>query len=199
MIEEDFVFASPLEGLDSRHRSRLRGHKPRSSWGRLRAETLEGFRCGHCRAYVTVVPEISGVVNRNHCPYCLWSRHVDLYEAGDRMAACKENMQPLGLTIKKTRNKYSPTGGELMLIHRCTECGKLSINRIAADDDAERIWEMYEKSLKGDWVNGDWSIGEKSYGDRLIVEPGRPSGIQPLGPADRDLVSTRLFGGQVEP
>ncbi len=39
------------------------------------------------------------------------------------------------------------TYGELMLIHRCNECGKLSINRIAADDLVERIMELYHRSL----------------------------------------------------
>ncbi len=34
-----------------------------------------------------------------------------------------------------------------MLVHHCQECGALSINRIAADDDNERLWELYRRSL----------------------------------------------------
>ena len=40
-----------------------------------------GFQCGHCRNFVNAEPFISGVKNRNHCPCCLWSKHVDLYKA----------------------------------------------------------------------------------------------------------------------
>jgi hypothetical protein len=103
------------------------------------------------------------------------------------MAACKEKMQPVGLTLKKTRNKYGPGWGELMLIHRCTDCGKLSINRIAADDDAERILEIYERSVNGDWMIGKLGIRE---------ETGRldQAGIRLLGPSDRGRVHARLFG-----
>ena len=34
-----------------------------------------------------------------------------------------------------------------MLIHECSECGELSINRIAADDDPESIIEAFNNSL----------------------------------------------------
>ena len=57
-------------------------------------------------------------------------------------------MTPIGLTMKKGRNKYQHgTRGELMLIHQCTECRALSINRIAADDDAETITVIFQESL----------------------------------------------------
>ena len=100
------------------------------------------FTCKHCGRYVSARTAISGVVNRNHCPYCLHSRHVDLFKPGDRLCACKGVMAPVGLTVKRSRDKYARgLNGELMLVHRCTACGTLSINRIAADDDAVRIME----------------------------------------------------------
>ena len=95
---------------------------------------------------------LSGVGNRNHCPYCLHSRHLDWQRAGDRLAACKGSMQPVGLTFKQIRKKYGAAHGELMLVHRCTECGKLSINRIAADDDSETMLVIYQHSLHLDRV-----------------------------------------------
>ena len=56
-------------------------------------------------------------------------------------------MAPVGLTFKKTNKKYArPGSGELMLIHRCIDCGKLSINRIAADDDTDQILKVYAAS-----------------------------------------------------
>ena len=110
------------------------------------------FRCGHCGNHVSTSHVLSGVNNRNHCPYCLWSRHLDLYIAGDRLSACKGQMKPVGLTMKKSRNKYQiKSRGELMLIHQCVECGGLSINRIAADDDPDSIMDaFYHAQALGD-------------------------------------------------
>ena len=105
------------------------------------------FICGHCHNFVSAAISLAGVLNRNHCPYCLWSRHLDLYTGGDRLCACKGAMRPIALTLKRTNNKYAPRQGELMLVHHCQECGALSINRIAADDDNERLWELYRRSL----------------------------------------------------
>ncbi len=106
----------------------------------------DDFRCAHCGNYVSAMHTMCGVNNRNHCPYCLWSRHLDLYTAGDRLSACKSPMRPLGLTTKPGRNKYAPGGGELMLVHMCVDCGRLSINRIAADDDAQALMEVFSVS-----------------------------------------------------
>jgi hypothetical protein len=103
----------------------------------------DDFRCHHCGAYILAAHAVSGVNNRNHCPYCLWSCHLDLFTAGDRLSACKAPMRPLGLTVKPGRNKYAADSGELMLVHMCEECGRVSINRIAADDDAEALWEVF--------------------------------------------------------
>jgi len=54
------------------------------------------------------------------------------------------------LTMKNGRNKYRlDKRGELMLIHECIECGALSINRIAADDDPSAIIAVFQLSLEG--------------------------------------------------
>lgn len=140
----------------------------------------DDFRCLHCHAHVSVDHRLSGVQNRNHCPYCLWSRHVDLHKAGDRQAECQGSMEPVGLTLKSTRKRYpSPMSGELMLIHRCTACGKISINRVAADDDARLIQQVFEASQA------------MAQSLRLQLEQ---QGIYPLGAAEAEIVSIRLFG-----
>ena len=114
-----------------------------------RTSVVDAFSCQFCRADVSTLPLISGVLNRNHCPYCLRSRHVDLRKPGDRMSACKAIMQPIGLTMKPAHDKFGRLRtGELMLIHLCSGCGKLSINRIAADDMDERLLDIYHDSLK---------------------------------------------------
>ncbi len=108
--------------------------------------TFGDFSCIHCGGHVCSAHFLSGVQNRNHCPYCLWSRHLDLYAAGDRLSACKAAMQPVALTTKRSRNKYNRSYGELMLVHVCTYCGSVAINRIAADDDAQTLLDIFSAS-----------------------------------------------------
>ena len=154
--------------------------KSRSRYGKPGMNSIEaGFKCTHCHGFVTTQPGLSGVGNRNHCPLCLWSRHLDLYKPGDRLSACKAPMQPIGLTIKATRKKYGPGRGELMLIHLCRECEKLSINRIAADDDPQTAFSIFEGSFRLD-------AGAHA---RL-----QACGVRALEAADRDTVHIQLFG-----
>ena len=100
-----------------------------------------GFRCAHCRQFV-VINDIMGTVNRNHCNSCLWSKHVDTAK-GDRKASCKGGMRPIGLTFK---HEGIGRTGELMLIHSCTSCEKISINRLARDDFEPSIFEVFKRS-----------------------------------------------------
>jgi hypothetical protein len=139
-----------------------------------------GFQCRHCGFHVLAEPMLSGVRSRNHCPYCLWSRCLDLFEAGDRLSPCKAPMQPVGLAFKKTRKKYgAAASGELMLVHWCTECGKASANRIAADDEAQAIFTFYLESLKLDARL------------RARVESG---GVKLAGSEQEIIVRVQLFG-----
>jgi hypothetical protein len=65
-------------------------------------------------------------MHRNHCPNCLWSRHLD--EApGDRAAECGAAMEPIAISVRGD--------GEWIVIHRCTACRTLHGNRIAGDDN----------------------------------------------------------------
>ena len=161
-----------------RQRARSRSPRPRSAHA-ARNQLDDGFLCKHCNAYVSSALFLSGVQNRNHCPYCLWSRHLDLYTAGDRLSACKLTMKPIGLTTKATNKKYGSGRGELMLIHFCMDCESLSINRIAADDDPETIFDIFEVSIRMDL----------SIQTRLDAE-----GIRVLDAAQRTIVHTQIFG-----
>lgn len=147
------------------------------------SEKNTDFRCAQCKATVSSDHAISGVNNRNHCPHCLWSKHVDLHKPGDRLAECRSRMQPIGLTLKRTLKKYGDEmQGELMLIHRCTGCGKLSINRIAADDDPQVVVRIFQAA---------------SDLDMATLNVMRSNGITPLGSDDIATVLARLFGRQV--
>jgi hypothetical protein len=137
------------------------------------------FKCCRCKAWVESDPEVCGVKHRNHCPYCLISRHVDELKTGDRRSDCRAAMRPIGLTLKRSHNKYAVDDGELMLIHQCLGCGKLSINRIAADDNAERLLAVFDRS------------GEL---DAPLLEQIGDQGIRLLGMDDLNIVLSRLYG-----
>ena len=68
-----------------------------------------------------------GTAHRNHCPSCLWSRHVDDDVPGDREADCGASMEPLAVSVRGD--------GEWGLVHRCAGCGAMRLNRTAGDDN----------------------------------------------------------------
>ena len=149
-----------------------------------RAFSFGDFRCSNCQAFVSTAHLVSAVNNRNHCPYCLWSSHLDLFAAGDRLSACKARMRPIGLSMKKGRNKYQcQARGELMLIHECMECRALSINRIAADDDSATIIAVFRESL---------TTGHQVH---AICEQ---QGIITLKAKDTKIIHTQLYGHYTE-
>lgn len=94
-----------------------------------RSEENTGFVCGHCGRAVLPLTNSS---YRNHCPFCLYSKHVDL-KPGDRMSGCGGTMRPIGLRYK---------GGKgFQILHVCLQCGAERVNRISRDtiqpDDLE--------------------------------------------------------------
>jgi hypothetical protein len=56
-------------------------------------------------------------------------------------------MTPIGLTWKRSKNKYGSGMGELMIVHRCDGCHHISINRIAADDCSDTIQQLFQTSI----------------------------------------------------
>ena len=98
------------------------------------------FQCIHCDKPVTENRCI-GTAHRNHCPFCLWSKHMDGEKPGDRLSGCNGDMKPIGLTFKHEGvDKYGKQKqGELMVIHSCKKCRKININRIAGDDDEHAL------------------------------------------------------------
>ena len=99
-------------------------------------QQLGGFTCAHCGG--TVPLEGGGTRNRNHCPRCLWSLHLD-HKPGDRASCCDGKMEPVSVWVRK--------GGEWAVIHRCNECGHLSSNRIASDDNEMLLLSLAVRPL----------------------------------------------------
>lgn len=93
--------------------------------------TAEDFTCGQCGAQVT------GDGYTNHCPVCLWSRHVDI-NPGDRAAECGALMEPIGIEQR---------AGVWRVMHECTACGHRKINRVADADDGDVVRALAGKPL----------------------------------------------------
>ena len=85
---------------------------------KLFAKNDSGFICAHCGKEV----EPLGYTSRNHCPYCLWSLHVDI-NPGDRANECGGQMEPIAA-------KPDAKAG-FVILHRCTKCGELHPNKAA--------------------------------------------------------------------
>ena len=66
------------------------------------------------------------------------SLHVD-EEPGDRASDCGGIMEPVAVWVRK--------GDEWAIIHRCKCCGKLSSNRVAADDNPMKLMSIAMKPL----------------------------------------------------
>lgn len=77
-----------------------------------------GFTCAHCGKEVGPL----GYTSRNHCPFCLWSLHVDV-NPGDRANECGGPMEPVA-------TRPDPKAG-FVILHRCTKCGELCSNKAA--------------------------------------------------------------------
>ena len=85
----------------------------------------ENFICKNCHKEVKKL----GYTARDHCPYCLYSKHVDI-NPGDRQNSCQGLLKPIG--IEKFKDTYK-------ILYRCEKCGEDHKNIIAKDDDMNMI------------------------------------------------------------
>lgn len=88
----------------------------------------ESFICEHCNKEVKKL----NYTARDHCPYCLYSKHVDI-NPGDRLNECKGLLKPIG--IEKFKDTYK-------IIYQCEKCHELHKNIMATDDDYEKIIQL---------------------------------------------------------
>ena len=92
---------------------------------------VEDFTCENCQAPVT------GNGYTNHCPQCLYSKHVDI-NPGDRAADCGGLMKPIGLDIKK---------GHYIIIHECLKCGHQKRNKSVPEDNSDALIQVSKAPL----------------------------------------------------
>lgn len=95
---------------------------------KLFSKNDDSFTCEHCKKEVKPL----NYTSRDHCPYCLYSKHVDI-NPGDRSNECKGLLEPIG--IEKFKDTYK-------IIYKCEKCKQLHKNIMANDDDMNLIIEL---------------------------------------------------------
>ena len=92
----------------------------------------EEFICENCHKKITKL----GYTARDHCNYCLYSKHVDIMP-GDRKNNCLGLLRPIG--IEKYRDTYK-------IIYQCDKCHQFHKNIMARDDNMDLIIELTKKT-----------------------------------------------------
>ncbi len=91
---------------------------------------IEDFTCESCGC------SVSGNGYRNHCPSCLYSKHVDI-NPGDRNCLCKGLMKPICIERK---------GSIERIRFLCVKCNHQFVNTVAPDDDREALLRVVSES-----------------------------------------------------
>jgi transcription elongation factor Elf1 len=94
--------------------------------------TIEDFTCEHCGK------KTKGNGYTNHCPQCLWSKHVDFYP-GDRENPCGGIMEPVGLELKKD---------QFHIVHKCQICGAVARCKSSPADNVDALTKLSESIAK---------------------------------------------------
>jgi len=87
----------------------------------------ENFTCDHCHQ------KVIGTGYTNHCPNCLYSKHVDELIPGDRSSSCLGLMKPISIIIK---------AGKFILFHQCQTCRKITRNKTAPNDNQKLLVKL---------------------------------------------------------
>jgi len=90
----------------------------------------ENFICEYCGKEVSKL----NYTARDHCPFCLYSKHVDILP-GDRKNECCGLLKPID--IEKFKDTYK-------IIYKCEKCNKEHKNIIANDDDFNMILKIMQ-------------------------------------------------------
>ena len=92
-------------------------------------EIDEKFVCNNCGKKVLPL----GYSCRNHCPYCLHSKHVDI-NPGDRASDCRGVLVPIGVEISGKKG--------YIINFKCKKCNSIRKNKAAKDDNLDLIIKL---------------------------------------------------------
>ena len=94
----------------------------------------ENFTCENCNKSVNKL----NYTARDHCPYCLYSKHVDIMP-GDRQNECQGLLKPIG--IEKFKDTYK-------IVYQCQKCNQIHKNIMANDDNMDIIIKLTTNPIK---------------------------------------------------
>ena len=97
---------------------------------KLFQKNKEDFICEKCGE------KVIGNGYTNHCPKCLWSKHVDI-NPGDRASTCQGMMRPIKVEIEK---------GEYILTYQCEKCLFERRKKVEKEDNFDEVIKL-AKSL----------------------------------------------------
>lgn len=89
----------------------------------------EEFVCENCGKKVSKL----GYTSRDHCPHCLYSKHVDNMP-GDREAECRGLLKPIQVELDSKKG--------YVIIYKCEKCGAIRKNKSAIDDDMDLLIKL---------------------------------------------------------
>jgi hypothetical protein len=87
----------------------------------------ENFKCEHCGE------EVAGNGYTDHCPKCLWGKHVDREIPGDRASECRGLMEPARVLYEK---------GDYKIVYKCNRCNHDFKVRCDKNDDKELLLKL---------------------------------------------------------
>jgi len=93
---------------------------------KLFQKNKEDFICEKCGE------KVIGNGYTNHCPKCLWSKHVDV-NPGDRAANCGGMMKPIKVEIEK---------GEYVLTYHCEKCNFERRKKVEKEDNFDEVIKL---------------------------------------------------------
>lgn len=93
---------------------------------------IEDFVCENC-GY-----EVKGSGYTDHCPNCLFSKHVDI-NPGDRKSICQGLMEPISAEVKANQK---------IIHYQCLKCGFKHQVRALDNDNTEKLIELSTNPLK---------------------------------------------------
>lgn len=96
---------------------------------------IEDFVCENCGT------EVSGNGYTNHCPKCLFSKHVDNFP-GDRENDCGGLMESIDVEVR---------GDEKIITFRCQKCGEIRKTKSVSKDDEKKILEIIKNKAENFW------------------------------------------------
>lgn len=76
---------------------------------------------------------------RNHCTYCLYSKHVDK-NPGDREEECHGMLEPIDIEINAKKG--------YVIVFKCKRCGAIRRNKVAEDDNMEIVYKIVQEKYK---------------------------------------------------